>query len=77
MGLCVWTAIHLNLPENKKTTQQYWRKLGWLVLGLLAPEIVCGYRNMVASLIAQLLTPFRLHSPRSSNGVVRAYLAIE
>lgn len=77
MGLRVWTAIHLNLPENKKTTQQYWRKFGWLILGLLAPEMVCGYGDMAASLIAQLLTPFGLHSPHSSNGVVRAYLAIE
>jgi hypothetical protein len=40
MSLCIWTAVHLNLPEHKKEQRQPWRKLGWLVMGLLAPEIV-------------------------------------
>jgi hypothetical protein len=40
MALCVWTAVHLNLPEHKKTKMQMWRKLWWLVLGLFAPEMV-------------------------------------
>ncbi|THZ14697.1 hypothetical protein D6C91_07176 [Aureobasidium pullulans] len=38
--LCVYTAVHLNIPEHGKERQQYFRKFGWVVLGLLAPEIV-------------------------------------
>jgi len=40
--LCVYTAVHLNIPEHGKEPQQYFRKIGWVVLGLLAPEIVAG-----------------------------------
>jgi hypothetical protein len=40
MVLCVRTAVHLNIPEQGKTTAQWWRKLGWLLIALLAPEWV-------------------------------------
>ncbi|KAF2466898.1 uncharacterized protein BDR25DRAFT_235669, partial [Lindgomyces ingoldianus] len=40
MLLCVWTAMYLNLPEYTGTTAQRLRKVGWLILGLLAPEMV-------------------------------------
>ena len=40
MCLCVWTAVHLNIPEHKKAYMQKWRKLGWLTMGLFAPEVV-------------------------------------
>lgn len=40
MGLCVWTTVHLNLSTHKKTVNQFWRRVGWLVLGLFAPEMV-------------------------------------
>ena len=40
MGLCVWTAVHLNVPGHHKTRQQILRKAGWLIMGLLAPELV-------------------------------------
>ena len=40
ISLCVWTAVHLNIPEHHKVRQQTWRKVKWLVLGLLAPEMV-------------------------------------
>ncbi|KAF2434361.1 hypothetical protein EJ08DRAFT_582328, partial [Tothia fuscella] len=43
--LCVWTAVHLNLPEHKKSAQQIWRKFGYLALGLFAPEIVASGRD--------------------------------
>ncbi|KAF2797184.1 hypothetical protein K505DRAFT_236065, partial [Melanomma pulvis-pyrius CBS 109.77] len=45
MGLCVWTAVHLNIPEYKKQSRQIWRKVGWLVLALLAPEMVSIYNQ--------------------------------
>jgi hypothetical protein len=40
MVLCIWTAVHLNLPEHRKESQQVYRKILWLVLGLFAPEVV-------------------------------------
>ncbi|KAK4451964.1 hypothetical protein QBC34DRAFT_377934 [Podospora aff. communis PSN243] len=47
MALCVWTAVHLNVPEqsgghNIKYMPSFktLRKLRWLSIGLFAPEIV-------------------------------------
>ena len=44
-SLCVWTAVHLNIPEQDDPSflwisYQTWRKLGWLIIGLLAPEML-------------------------------------
>jgi hypothetical protein len=39
--LCVWTAVHLNIPAPDDThSRRFWRKVKWTVVGLLAPEIV-------------------------------------
>jgi hypothetical protein len=38
--LCTWTAVHLNIPAPGKSEKQPWRKIGWMIVGLLAPEIV-------------------------------------
>lgn len=39
--LCVWTAIHLNVPGHKEGAMRlYMRKCGWMLLGLLIPELV-------------------------------------
>ncbi|KAK3323253.1 hypothetical protein B0T19DRAFT_401590 [Cercophora scortea] len=39
--LCVYTAIHLNIPATNDTKRWlYLRKAKWLVLAMLAPEIV-------------------------------------
>jgi hypothetical protein len=59
LSLCVWTAVHLNIPSSKERSQDgpqhesnKWvmkmfrrisptlRKAIWMMLGLLAPEIV-------------------------------------
>ncbi|GAB1312405.1 hypothetical protein MFIFM68171_02615 [Madurella fahalii] len=46
MFLCVWTAVHLNIPEHHGHNYKYLpsyqtgRKMWWLLLGLFAPEIV-------------------------------------
>ena len=40
MSLCIWTSVQLNLRQHKKQYLQVWKKLGWLIMGLLAPEIV-------------------------------------
>ncbi len=38
--LCVWTAVHLNVSPPGSFWQPFWRKVGWLILALLAPEMV-------------------------------------
>ncbi|KAL2209315.1 hypothetical protein CC79DRAFT_674151 [Sarocladium strictum] len=47
--LCVWTAVHLNLQPQwkhdekgfrKLTSKIPWKKCGYLVLGMIAPELV-------------------------------------
>ncbi|KAF2635759.1 hypothetical protein P280DRAFT_473662 [Massarina eburnea CBS 473.64] len=43
MGLCIWTAVHLNIPEHGEAgliTGQSIRKIKWLYIGLFAPEYV-------------------------------------
>ncbi|ESA42303.1 hypothetical protein NCU05131 [Neurospora crassa OR74A] len=41
LGLCVWTAIHLNVPEHKEGwVKQLVRKVGWMLMGLLSPEAI-------------------------------------
>ncbi|KAH7632051.1 hypothetical protein B0T09DRAFT_336897 [Sordaria sp. MPI-SDFR-AT-0083] len=41
LGLCVWTAVHLNVPEhNESAGKQLMRKIGWLMLSLLSPELI-------------------------------------
>lgn len=41
LTLCIWTALHLNIPEHGKLGKQLWRKTKWLIVGLIAPEMVC------------------------------------
>lgn len=39
--LCVWTTIHLNVPRpGDKSSRQTWRKIGWSLLTIIAPEVV-------------------------------------
>lgn len=45
IGLCVWSAVHLNIPKDKQPIfaglcLQTWRKMAWIILGLLAPELL-------------------------------------
>ncbi|KAJ7072989.1 hypothetical protein C8F01DRAFT_1105941 [Mycena amicta] len=40
LGLCVWTAIHLNIPEPGSAARHFLRKITWLAVGLMAPEVV-------------------------------------
>jgi hypothetical protein len=48
MLLCVWTAVHLNLPEPRGFGHQLGRKIGWLIMGLLAPEMVLRLKTFVS-----------------------------
>ena len=40
MLLCVWTAVHLNVSPPGSVWVPRLRKVGWLVLALLAPEMI-------------------------------------
>lgn len=40
MTLCVWTSVHLNIPEHGEAHHVKWRKLWWLLIALFAPELV-------------------------------------
>ncbi|KAH7635339.1 hypothetical protein B0T09DRAFT_22138 [Sordaria sp. MPI-SDFR-AT-0083] len=45
LGLCVWTAIHLNVPRHDEgplngPLKVTIRKVGWIIMGLLSPELV-------------------------------------
>ena len=40
MLLCVWTAVHLNISPPGSVWRLRLRKAGWLLLALLAPEMV-------------------------------------
>lgn len=41
MGLCVWSALHLNIPPAREAVTQYWmRIIKWVLVGILAPELV-------------------------------------
>ena len=40
LGLSLWSALHINIPQHGKSSQRKWYKCGWLILGLLAPEMV-------------------------------------
>ena len=38
--LCVWTAIHLNIPGHGETQCQQWlRKVKWVLIAIFAPEL--------------------------------------
>ncbi|KAL8867326.1 MAG: hypothetical protein Q9174_005734 [Haloplaca sp. 1 TL-2023] len=40
ISLCVWSAVHLNVPQHQSQHSKYWRKFKWVLLGLFAPELV-------------------------------------
>lgn len=41
LGLCVWSAMHLNIPPRGESEAQIWIKnLKWGLAGVVAPELV-------------------------------------
>ncbi|KAH7176154.1 hypothetical protein EDB81DRAFT_772004 [Dactylonectria macrodidyma] len=41
LTLCVYTAIHLNVPKRRETgLELFWRKLKWVLVAIFAPELV-------------------------------------
>ncbi|KAF2450693.1 hypothetical protein P171DRAFT_427014 [Karstenula rhodostoma CBS 690.94] len=51
LTICVWSALHLNVPsEESKLAERNYRRVRWVVLGLFAPELV------VSTAFGQFLT---------------------
>lgn len=82
MLLCVSTAVHLNVPPPGSVWGPRLRKVGWLVLALLAPEMVAytaGYQRQKAlSTMRMVNEAFVLPDPpswheRTIKGVKKAY----
>jgi hypothetical protein len=49
--ICVWSALHLNVPvETSRLRERNTRRLRWVLLGIFAPEVV------VSTAFAQFLT---------------------
>lgn len=41
LSLCVWSAMHLNIPHYRESTWQFWlRHVKWGLVGVFAPELV-------------------------------------
>jgi hypothetical protein len=41
LGLCVWSAMHLNIPPHDESPAQTWmRNFKWGLIGVVAPELV-------------------------------------
>nr|WNZ75644.1 hypothetical protein [Trichoderma harzianum] len=58
LSLCVWSAIHLDLPPHGETDIEYaYRYLKWSVLGIFGPELViwAAWRQFIS---ARTLTKF-------------------
>ena len=51
LTICVWSALHLNVPTADSTlTQRNLRRTRWILFGIFAPELV------VSTAFAQYLT---------------------
>jgi hypothetical protein len=41
LGLCVWSAVHLNIPQKGEGQGEFWlRRVKWSLCGVLIPELV-------------------------------------
>ena len=42
--LCTWTSLHLNVPAlGERYMQRWFRKLRWMIMAIMAPELVVGF----------------------------------
>ncbi|RDX40470.1 hypothetical protein OH76DRAFT_1476174 [Lentinus brumalis] len=38
--ICVWSALHVNIPTGRSITGRYLSKVGWVFVGLFSPELM-------------------------------------
>jgi hypothetical protein len=63
LALCIYTALHLNIPPGNATpVSLFIRKLGWIFVGIFAPEIIVyvawGQKQRVKALSRDLAEIF-------------------
>lgn len=84
MVLCVWTAVHLNIPEHRdhnfkyRPSLQTGRKILWLLVGLFAPEVVSWtafeQRRQAHALHEQVREALGEKTPCPKSGRLRRWL---
>ena len=40
LTICVWSALHLDVQKGKSRKMRYLTKAGWLLIGILCPELL-------------------------------------
>jgi hypothetical protein len=79
-SLCVWRAVHLNIPGPNEKNRKIFAKLTWLLLGLFAPEVVVFaawyQRRMAKDLSAKLEYRRTMRGSEVSQVLRSAYVRI-
>lgn len=66
LGLCVWSAMHLNIPPHGESLAQSWkRNIKWGLIGVFAPELVVFAAWRQYNSAKQLCTEVREDFPDS------------
>ena len=68
LGLCIYSAIHLNIPRHRASgREKFVAKLKWLTIALFAPELVVfvafTQRRDASAMLAKLLKSHEGKSP--------------
>lgn len=72
---CLYTALHLNVPGDTKALPMLREKFKWVIIGLVAPEIVlylASSQFLEARHLSKELTRFwrQQHQPDGASGVM-------
>jgi hypothetical protein len=54
-ALCMWSAIHLNIPSGSWAKWQWAEKFLWLIWGMFCPDVI-GYQALEQNILASELT---------------------
>ena len=46
--LCVWTAVHMNIPREGHGSAQTFAKARWMLMALFAPEVVSSLQRLLS-----------------------------
>ncbi|KAI1393447.1 uncharacterized protein F4822DRAFT_423916 [Hypoxylon trugodes] len=68
--LCVWSALHLNVPRRQQSRiQNFWLNLRWVVAEIYAPELAVftAWRQWCSARLLQQLVEQSLEDPKPSS----------
>lgn len=75
LGLCVWSAIHLNIPpRGELPVKQFLRKTKWVFIAIFAPELVLfsAWQQLYTAnefcKEANMIHPGRVNNPTNDRG---------